>query len=334
MKKVLLDRKKPFYKANLHCHSVCSDGRLTPSELKEEYKKRGYSVLAITDHEHLLDNSALNDKDFLTITSCEVAIKEFPTVSTSKKPDMRAVHLNFYALDPHNTITPCYSSEYDYFVKDFIKDKIRFSEEYKRENSVKGINEIIRKANENGFIVSYNHPTWSLDTAENYLQYDGLFAVEIYNHDIVVAGGRDDEHILDDLWSVGKPVFCTACDDNHDKSPIGSPYNDSFGGWVQINSAKLTYNEIMACLKRGDFYASTGPEIYSLTVERDKVKIEFSGCVKATLVTATRRRAAVIAESGQSVSFAEFAIKASDRYFRIVITDSSGNKAYTQFYTI
>lgn len=79
MKRVLIDKEKKFYKANLHTHSTYSDGRLSVEEIKESYKKRGYSVVAFTDHEHLIDNSHLNDEDFLAITSCEVAIKEFPS---------------------------------------------------------------------------------------------------------------------------------------------------------------------------------------------------------------------------------------------------------------
>ena len=39
------------YKANLHCHSNLSDGRLTPEELVRAYREQGYSILAITDHE-------------------------------------------------------------------------------------------------------------------------------------------------------------------------------------------------------------------------------------------------------------------------------------------
>ena len=80
--KLLIDGNKQQYKANLHCQSTCSDGRLTPEQLKEEYKKRGYSIVAFTDHEHVIDNSHLNDEEFLAITSCELAIKEFATQST------------------------------------------------------------------------------------------------------------------------------------------------------------------------------------------------------------------------------------------------------------
>ena len=50
MKKYLISPDKKQYKANLHCHSVLSDGRKTPEELVEAYKSRGYGILAITDH--------------------------------------------------------------------------------------------------------------------------------------------------------------------------------------------------------------------------------------------------------------------------------------------
>ena len=143
--KILLDENKRFFKANLHCHSTYSDGKFTVENLKEEYKKRGYSIVAFTDHEHLIDNSHLNDDEFLTITSCEMAIKEFPTQSTLVNFDMRVCHLNFYALDQHNTTTPCYSSVYDHYITDEIKDLIRFDKEYERVYTTDGINDMIKR---------------------------------------------------------------------------------------------------------------------------------------------------------------------------------------------
>ena len=41
--KYLIDPAKKQYKANLHCHSVLSDGHCTPEELKAMYKAHGYS---------------------------------------------------------------------------------------------------------------------------------------------------------------------------------------------------------------------------------------------------------------------------------------------------
>ena len=48
--KVFISKDKKQFKANMHCHSTISDGKLTPEELKAAYKAQGYSVLAITDH--------------------------------------------------------------------------------------------------------------------------------------------------------------------------------------------------------------------------------------------------------------------------------------------
>jgi predicted metal-dependent phosphoesterase TrpH len=48
----------PFY--DLHCHSTCSDGRLTPHEVVARAASRGVGVLALTDHDEL---AGLEDAD-------------------------------------------------------------------------------------------------------------------------------------------------------------------------------------------------------------------------------------------------------------------------------
>lgn len=331
---ILLDKNKPFYKANLHCHSTYSDGKLSVEELKTAYKQRGYSIVAFTDHEHIIDNSRLNDENFLTLTSCEVAIKEFPEQSTLKNFDMRVAHLNFYALDPHNDITPCYSSVYDHYINDTNRDLIRFNGEYERRYSAEGINEMIRIANESGFIVSYNHPSWSLENAVNYLAYENLFAVEIYNTSCVRQGGEEDERAFNDILFAGKRIFCTACDDNHNKHPLDAPESDSFGGCVYINADKLEYGTIMQALQKGNFYASTGAQILSLVKEGNRVRVETSPCQKISLITHGRRRKAVCAQAGETITEATFILNPTDGFFRIRVEDTNGGNAYTQAYDL
>lgn len=331
---VLLDSSKPFYRANLHAHSNMSDGRCDLLTLKEEYKKRGYSVVAFTDHEHVIDNSHLSDPDFLTITSCEVAIKEFSEQSTLKNFDMKVAHLNFYALDPHNDVTPCYSSIADHFINDNCRDLIRHEGEYKRVYSAEGINDMIRIAKENGFIVSYNHPSWSLENARDYMGYEGLFAVEIYNHGCSMKGHNDDESVFDDMLRAGKKIYCTACDDSHNRHPFDSVYCDSFGGWVCINAETLTYESIMNALQNGDFYASSGPRIDSLVRDGNKVTVKCSACRSISYITRGRRKTSVIAESTDGITEATFEIRDTDGYFRLRLEDNKGKRAYTQAYQI
>jgi hypothetical protein len=38
------------HQANLHTHTTQSDGRLTPNQVIDEYRKRGYTILCLTDH--------------------------------------------------------------------------------------------------------------------------------------------------------------------------------------------------------------------------------------------------------------------------------------------
>lgn len=332
--KILLDKSKKYYKANLHTHSDMSDGRCTREELKERFKNHGYSVVAFTDHEHLIDNSYLNDEDFLAITSCEVAIKQFPKESTLVKTDMKVTHMNFYATDPHNTDTPCYAAVYDHYLDNCADMIVKPEVDFEREYSADGINKMIQIAKEQGFIVSYNHPGWSLETAEDYLNYDGLFAVEIYNTGCVKQGFSDDEHVFDEMLRSGKRLFCTACDDCHNLEPFESVYNDSFGGWVQINADKLDYNTIMNALQNGDFYASNGVEIYSLVLDGDVVKIETSAAEKIVLIPNGRNRQIVIANPGESVTSAEFKLSPRDKYFRIRVEGKNNEKAYTQAYFV
>ena len=331
--KILLDKNKPFYKANLHCHSTYSDGKLTVDELKTAYKQHGYSIIAFTDHEHVIDNSRLNDESFLAITSCEIAVKEFADQSTLKNFDMQVGHFNFYALDPHNVETPCYSSIYDHYVTEETKSLISFDKEYERRYSADNVNEIIREAIKKGFIVSYNHPSWSLENATRYLDYDNLFAVEIYNTGCQRLGFCDDEHVFDDMLRAGKRIFCTACDDNHNTHPFDSPKNSSFGGWVCINAERLDYGIVMQALQKGDFYASTGAEILSLTQDGDKVTIETSPCQKITLITRGRRTQTAFATT-EPLTKATFTLAENDGYFRIRVEAEDGKKAYTQTYGV
>ena len=71
MKTYLLPETGNFYKANLHCHTIISDGRRTPEQIKDIYKAHGYSVVAYTDHEVFVTHNELKDEDFLPLNGYE-----------------------------------------------------------------------------------------------------------------------------------------------------------------------------------------------------------------------------------------------------------------------
>ncbi len=328
MKKILLSEDKNFYKANMHCHSTKSDGEMTVEELKEHYKANGYSVIAFTDHEHLIDNSHLNDENFLAITACELAIKEFKNLSTLKKTDMKVCHLNLYAKNPSNTDTPCYNSQYDHY-KDNVEEGsiVHTCGEYEREYSAEGINDIIEKANAGGFLVSYNHPRWSLENAADYLGYKGLWGVEIYNHSCAINGYYEyDINAYDDFLRSGQKIACVAGDDNHS-------YADTCGGYTVINAESLKYKDIINALENHNFYTSFGPVIKSLYIEDNVAHITYEKGEYAVISTKGRRVEKQPAKNPEGENTAHFKIFPNeDVYVRFDVADKFGRRANTCAY--
>ena len=66
MKKTTFSQEEQavWLKGNLHAHSTNSDGRLTPKELAEAYKARGYAFMAVTDHDVFKAYPELCDEEF------------------------------------------------------------------------------------------------------------------------------------------------------------------------------------------------------------------------------------------------------------------------------
>ena len=330
MKKVLLDRSKNFYKANLHCHSTNSDGVMTPEEVKEHYKKNGYSVVAYTDHEHLIDNSYLNDEEFLTITSCEIAIKDGPAnIRPSLKKDMRVCHLNLYAKNPENVDTPCYNKLFDYHGSEEAMAKVVATcEPYERIYGHEGISDIIRIANEKGFLVSYNHAQWSLESAVDYLGYKGLWGIEIFNNACFLAGLFEyNINAYADFLRSGQNLACLASDDNHSEKT-------ACGGWTMINADKLSYDAIIKAMENHELYASTGPVIKELYIEGNKAYLTFEKGDLAVMSTKGRRVVKKTAENPDGENKAEFELLPEDGYIRFDVADKYGKRANTCAYFI
>ena len=77
MKKSLFPETGTFYKANLHTHTVLSDGRKTASEVKELYRSMGYSIVAYTDHDVMIPHNDLRDESFLPLVGVEYEINQY-----------------------------------------------------------------------------------------------------------------------------------------------------------------------------------------------------------------------------------------------------------------
>ena len=337
--KTYFDPTKKQYKANLHCHTRASDGRATPETVKEEYKKRGYSVVAYTDHEHLFNYAHLSDEDFVAINGYELGIPG-PKVDTfSPLPSSKQLHVNIYSKDPSCDVTPFYSEARDWYKFDDLKHLVKPVEPIERSFTPESVNAIVARAHELGYLVSLNHPNWSLLTSEDYLAYRDIDFIEVHNSGCAFTGHHNDEAAYDAFMKAGERIFCVATDDNHNASGFEGMKTDSFGGWCMIAAERLGYSEIMNALETGDFYATTGPEIYSITLddslEESVVKVTCSPARRAYLITQGRRNArAFPEEEGGALTEAQFKLYPQDTRFRIRIDDEHGNSAWSQIYDI
>ncbi len=87
--------KKKSY-ADLHTHSLFSDGKLNCYELVEEARKNGIQYLAITDHNYLLSKQAFNElqrsfNDIILIPGCEIDCKH--ELTNNKEVDIHVIVL-------------------------------------------------------------------------------------------------------------------------------------------------------------------------------------------------------------------------------------------------
>lgn len=309
-----LPRQGNFYKANLHSHCTLSDGKWTKEQVKAEYVKKGYSIVAFTDHNYYEWHKDLQDENFVAIASFEVDINEEPP-KKSAFANLKTYHLNMYDTKPlerggYKTIPApqCY-------------------------DDIQALNDYIKSMSDLGFLVCYNHPWWSLQNYDDYKDLKGLFAMEIYNHGCEVDGlfGYAPQ-AYDEMLRMDQRLFCVSTDDNHDGHPVGHSLNDSFGGWVNIKADSLSYESVISALIAGNFYSSTGPELYDLYIEDDTVHIKCSPVQNIYMVNATRNCQYEVASPNKTITEAHFKLTGNEGYIRIDCEDKYRKHAYSNAY--
>ena len=197
------------------------------------------------------------------------------------------------------------------------------------------VNEIIRTANEKGFLVTLNHPNWSLLTCSDCIKYEGLWAMEVYNHGCFsLTGFPDDDRVYDEILRSGRKIFVTATDDNHNWEPFDDPRSDSFGGWTMIKAEKLDYASVIEAMEKGNFYATQGPEIKELYFEDGYIHIECSEAREICLNSLTRECMRV-GSNDCTLTSADFKISDSlHGYVRFKVIDKYGKAAWTNPYYV
>ena len=281
--------KGRWYKGNLHMHSVLSDGKLEPDEVRQMYKDAGYDFAALTDHWSLSENLPAND-GFLELSGVEY--------DTGDMINGKVFHILGIGMD---------RPAFDETRHDIPVEKI-----------VSGIREC-------GGIAILAHPAWSVMNPDDISRLDGIAGAEIYN---TVSDPnnyncrRADASLYFDLWAdKGYMIPAFAADDSHWYT------GEQLQSYIMVKAEALTKDAIFDAIAKGHFYASQGPEFTSITRKDNKVIVRFGGADKILFVSNSVFNINRVQDGSLGIAVYEFT--ATDKYVRIELISEDGKLAWS-----
>ena len=325
--KHLLPIVPQYFKTNLHTHTIISDGKLSREEIKQAYKALGYHILCLTDHNVIANHSDLNDEDFLMLTGVEININAADYCSVGGK----TYHLNLIAKKPDNLWSP--AKVFRRFPAAAEYEAQMQCEEMDLQYNVDSVNAMIAKANEMGFLVMYNHPTWSCQSYPDYAPLKGLWAMEVRNTECCNIGHNENNiRVYKDLLNCGNLIFPLGTDDTHNAKAIGK-------SWIMVGAKALRYDSVIEALENGDFYMSCGPEITAVSIEGNELRVTCSDAQRINLETYGRMARAISAK-GEPLREAKFDLSNfiakvdgdPKAYIYLTVTAPDGTYAVTRPY--
>ena len=170
------------------------------------------------------------------------------------------------------------------------------------------------------------HPYWSLVDCEQLLPLEGYIGMEVFNTGCLMDHHRGgSEAAWDALLAHGRPVWGLAVDDGH--RPEDMAY-----AWTTVKTPDRSVEAILAALRRGEFYASTGPELRDLRLEGSDLVVSCSPCEQAALLGArVGCGASTWYQPGLPRPFeqARLPLPTAEVWLRVEVIDAQGRKAWS-----
>lgn len=310
-----------WYKGNLHSHTTSSDGRLTPEEAVELYKKHGYNFLCFSEHDLYTDRRAeFNCEDFIILPGLEASV----VLCEQGRPVRR--------LKVHHIHGILGTREMQRAAGAKVFEEQEFVEPRKLYGTWDGAGEAQRLCDylrSRGCITVYNHPVWSRVEPEEFIHTEGLWALEIFNYNTVNESNTGYDCISwDRMLRSGKKIGAAAADDNHNEGV----FDDACGGYIVVKAEKLTHEDILQNMIKGNYYSSAGPEIYGWGIENGTAWIECSPVYRIDFVVGNHindGRSLVCKNRGETLQRGEYTLRGDEDYIRIQISDQFGRSAWT-----
>lgn len=290
-----------WFKTNLHSHTINSDGDSTPYDLFAWYRRNGWNVLVITDHNILTDTAPMQANGELG-----ALVIQGEEITNEKNVHVNGIGVHTFVPPATGTITEILQT---------CIDRIRAA----------------------GGIPLINHPNWKFTIGvKDLLPLKNTGLLEImsgYNLMNEYGDGRDVpsmEEAWDQLLTSGVRFWAVAVDDTHNLRQEFLPNRGNPGqAWVWVRAEALTEQAILSALSSGDFYASTGVELTELTATASSLTVGVKDNPD------TRQRVVFIGKGGRvlQTSFdkpARYNFKGDEGYVRARVEDSGGWRAWTQ----
>jgi len=176
-----------WFKAALHVHTTSSDGDVDVATRLNQYRDKGFDVVAITDHRTTNDLSGYSDKKFLALSSIEFHPETYSGAPTH--------HFLGYGL-PH---------PYTY-------------------NNSLSAQEMIDDIKSKGAKVFYAHPYWTGHTYVEMTEVSGYLGVEVHNQVCQDADSGSGRVHWDQMLNNGYVLSGLASDDVHKSSEVGKAW--------------------------------------------------------------------------------------------------------------
>ena len=203
----------------LHAHTTRSDGELQPEALVDHYERAEWGALAVTDHWTITEPPARDG--MVLVPGIEL---------TCRTPSGVWVDVLVYGLDRELDVDPDDERTYP-----DLPDAMTFVAEH-------------------GGVAYIAHPYWTGVPMDLVVGLPAVVGIEVYNAGCQIENGRGLSTVhWDLLLDAGHPCFAVACDDTHYAG------FDSGYAWTMAHAAEATPEGVVAALREGACYASTGP---------------------------------------------------------------------------
>ena len=204
---------------------------------------------------------------------------------------------------------------------------VNIKEEVRQDNAP--AREIITEVKKQGGEVIFAHPYWSMVDAERIKELNGILGIEVYNTTCDWSIGKGySEIIWDFLLMEGARLWGFASDDAHSHSNQYRP-NDACGAWIMVNSESKTPGDILKNIKRGRFYASTGPGILKLNLKDDKIEVETTPVERINFIADGSKGRSFTAVEEEKIQSAVYELTGEEKYVRVECWDEKYKKAWT-----